>query len=38
MTTFDRWRSNPTSFIEMVLHDPETGRPFKLNDAERQFL
>jgi len=34
----DRWRANPISFIETVLHDPETGKPFKLLDAERDFL
>ena len=34
----DRWRSNPISFIETVLYDPETKRPFKLLPAERAFL
>jgi Terminase large subunit, ATPase domain/Terminase large subunit, endonuclease domain len=34
----ERWRSQPTSFIEEALHDPETGRPFKLLPAERAFL
>jgi phage terminase large subunit-like protein len=34
----DRWRSNPISFIETVLHDPETKQPFKLLPAERAFL
>ena len=33
-----RWRSNPISFIETVLYDPETKRPFKLLPAERAFL
>ena len=33
-----RWRSNPISFIETVLHDPETKKPFKLLPAERAFL
>lgn len=33
-----RWRSEPSSFIEEVLHDPETGKPFVLNEAERAFL
>jgi len=32
------WRSNPISFIEAVLHDPETKRPFVLLPAERAFL
>ena len=34
----DRWRSNPISFIETVLHDPETKKPFKLLPAEHAFL
>jgi Terminase large subunit, ATPase domain len=43
MTTFSqqtlmRWRRNPISFIEQCLRDPETGKPFKLLDAERRFL
>ena len=33
-----RWRANPISFIETVLIDPETGKPFKLLPAERAFL
>ena len=33
-----RWRSNPIKFIETVLCDPETKAPFKLLDAEREFL
>jgi phage terminase large subunit-like protein len=36
--TLDHWRADPVAFIEQVLHDPETGRPFVLLDAERQFL
>jgi Terminase large subunit, ATPase domain len=43
MTTFSqqtlmRWRCNPLSFIQQCLRDPETGKPFKLLDAERRFL
>ena len=43
MTTLDhnalaRWRANPVSFIEEMLVDPETGQPFQLLPAERQFL
>ena len=34
----ERWRSDPASFIEEVLYDPETGEPFVLNDAQRAFL
>jgi phage terminase large subunit-like protein len=37
-TALERWRADPISFIERVLFDPETGQPFKLLDAERQFL
>ena len=33
-----RWRADPCAFIEEVLHDPETGKPFVLLAAERQFL
>jgi phage terminase large subunit-like protein len=33
-----RWRGNPQAFIETALHDPETGKPFKLLDAERAFI
>jgi phage terminase large subunit-like protein len=43
MTTFSqktlmRWRRNPISFIQQCLRDSETGKPFKLLDAERRFL
>jgi phage terminase large subunit-like protein len=33
-----RWRADPTAFIEDVLIDPETKKPFVLLDAERSFL
>jgi phage terminase large subunit-like protein len=33
-----RWRANPVSFIEEVLRDPETGKPFELFEAQRQFF
>jgi hypothetical protein len=36
--TFERWQRNPCDFVEEVLHDPETGKPFRLLDAERAFL
>jgi Phage Terminase len=36
--TLARWRANPAAFIETVLYDPETGKPFVLLDAEREFL
>jgi phage terminase large subunit-like protein len=34
----ERWRADPIAFIETVLFDPESGRPFQLLDAERAFL
>ena len=33
-----RWRADPIAFIEQVMIDPETKRPFVLLDAERAFL
>jgi hypothetical protein len=36
--TLERWRADPQAFIETVLCDPETGAPFVLLPAERQFL
>ena len=37
-SALDRWHADPTAFIRDVLRDPETGRPFELFDAQRQFL
>ncbi len=37
-TTLSRWRSSPISFVEEVLHDPETGKPFVLLPAEIAFM
>ena len=40
-TTDDRlasWRADPARFIETVLHDPETNKPFRLLDAQRLFF
>jgi hypothetical protein len=34
----ERWRSDPAAFIEEVLCDPETGKPYKLLPAERAFI
>jgi phage terminase large subunit-like protein len=34
----ERWRSDPAAFVEAVLVDPETRRPFKLLPAEREFM
>jgi hypothetical protein len=36
--SLQRWRRDPVAFIEQVLIDPETGKPFILLDAERRFL
>jgi hypothetical protein len=36
--TVVRWKAQPLQFIEQVLCDPETGKPFTLNEAERAFL
>jgi phage terminase large subunit-like protein len=43
MTSLDRklmarWRADPAAFIETVLHDPETDKPFVLLPAEKEFL
>jgi phage terminase large subunit-like protein len=43
MMTLDRkalkcWRSDPAGFIEAVLVNPETDKPFVLLDAEKAFL
>ena len=37
-TKLARWRADPAAFIEHVLHNPETGKPFTLLPAERVFL
>lgn len=34
----ERWRADPCSFVEQVLVNPETGKPFELLPAERTFL
>jgi phage terminase large subunit-like protein len=33
-----RWRANPIAFIQQVLINPETRKPFVLLEAERAFL
>ena len=33
-----RWRNGPAAFIETILINPETGKPFVLLPAERAFL
>ena len=43
MTALDRkalarYRADPCAFVEECLVNPETGKPFVLLDAERQFL
>ena len=37
-TALVRWRASPIAFIEEMLHDPETGRPFVLLPAEVDFM
>jgi terminase large subunit-like protein len=37
-TRLARYQANPASFIEEVLIDPETARPFVLLKAEKKFL
>ncbi len=37
-SSLTRWQRDPCAFIEEVLHDPETNKPFKLLPAERDFL
>ena len=32
------WREHPAEFIEQCLINPETGKPFVLLEAEKQFL
>jgi hypothetical protein len=34
----ERWCVDPAAFIEEVLFDPETNRPYILTDAQRRFL
>lgn len=38
LAAIDRWRGNPIEFIETVLCDPQTRKPFVLLPAERTFL
>ena len=33
-----RWRKEPTTFIEEIIRNPETGRAFTLLPAERAFM
>ena len=37
-TTLSRWKNDPITFVEEVLCDPETSKPFVLLDAERIFM
>ena len=37
-TALARFKRDPIAFITHTLRDPETGEPFVLSDAERQFL
>jgi hypothetical protein len=33
-----RWKRDPVAFVEEVLVDPETGKPFELYPAQERFL
>jgi hypothetical protein len=37
-SALQRWQREPVTFIEQVLRDPETGRPFVLMDWQREFF
>jgi hypothetical protein len=37
-SALDQWQQQPILFIEQILRNPETGKPFELLDAERAFL
>jgi phage terminase large subunit-like protein len=37
-SALQRWQLEPLSFINQVLCDPETGRPFELLPAQRKFF
>ncbi len=37
-TALDRWQKEPILFIEQILRNPDTGRPFELLEVERAFL
>jgi hypothetical protein len=36
--TLERWRASPAEFIESYLVHPETGKPYRLYPAEKQFI
>ena len=38
LSALQHWRREPIRFIEQILRDPETGQPFNLFNAERQFF
>ncbi len=37
-TALMHWRSDPMSFIETVLYNPETNQPYKLLPAQHEFV
>ena len=37
-SALDRWRQQPQTFINEVLRNPETGKPFELLDPEKTFI
>jgi phage terminase large subunit-like protein len=36
--SLERWKQQPISFITEVLRNPQTGKPFELFPAQRQFF
>src|SRR5271166_1570953 len=38
VSPFERWRREPISFIDEVLRNPSTGKPFELFSMQRQFF
>lgn len=37
-SALERWQRNPINFIDEVLRNPKTGRPFELLDAQKLFF
>ena len=36
--TLERWQREPISFIEQILRNPQTNKPFELFPAQRQWF
>jgi hypothetical protein len=37
-SALSRWRQQPIAFIQEVIRNPDTGRPFELLEAQRKFF